>query len=476
MYTSHIGRRLLGLYHQRTGQELSARQFFEQQQYPLFYAHKRYLQWVPSSPFAQKVAAGNLTGGKTEAEVQLATLHHKIATVAPDASFVIGFPAAGVEGTTSGQVSGVGPVVATEEIYCSWIGGALGVGVSGGLSLLLDEDDLLWAVYQGWAHYRTYLEQRPTLKGNQIETWNGHWLAHAFSAEFDPDYPDEPTTIALTDTAGTLAMPTHEWVQVLFALTRHYPTRDLTAYVYSLAQTNRTIGFVPLQLRGIHRMYDLTDKLFLFPAAVQSAGQDQLLRLYAVHYGFARACQFGAIGLAAIEPAKLRDYLPSAYGPVRPPTVKTEAAAIQFAFHQLWILAMLNNQELYDAADRLAGALHQFNDRKREESRDGKRAKTNTSQQLDQVFTKHRPAFFEKLTELLKEAKSEEPYQSIFDDVVRRALLMPIDNFPLFVILTRFRYIARQGDGATPAASSAAKMPAAASATPVAEQTQLNLH
>ncbi len=83
MYTSHIGRRLLGLYHQRTGEELSARQFFELRLYPLFYAHKRYLQWVPSSPFAQKVAAGNLAGGKTEAEVQLATLHHKIAAVAP---------------------------------------------------------------------------------------------------------------------------------------------------------------------------------------------------------------------------------------------------------------------------------------------------------------------------------------------------------------------------------------------------------
>lgn len=450
MYTSHIGRRLLGLYHQRTGENLSARQFFEQRLYPLFYAHKRYLQWVPSSPFAQKVAAGNLVGGKTEAEVQLTTLHRKIATVAPDASFVIGFPAAGVEGTTSGQVSGVGPTVGAEEIYCSWIGGALGVGVSGGLSLLLDEDDVLWALYQGWAHYRTHLEQRPTMKGNQIETWNGHWLTHVFSSEFDPNHPLDELAIELTDTAGTLAMPTREWVQVLFALARHYPTRDLMAYVYSLAQTNRTIGFVPLQLRGISKIYDLTDKLFLFPAAVQSAGQDNLLRLYSAHYGFARACQLGAIGLAAIEPAKLRDYLPSAYGPAKPPNLKTEAAAIQFAFHQLWILAMLNNQELYDTADRLAAALHQF--ATRDTGRNTGRDKMNVNQQVDQVFVKHRPAFIEKLGDMLDAVNAAAPYRDAFDEAVRQVMLMPVDNFPLFIILTRFRYIARQGDGAAPTA------------------------
>jgi hypothetical protein len=450
MYTSHIGRRLLGLYQQHTGEALSARQFFEQQLYPLFYAHKRYLQWVPSSPFAQKVAVGNLTTGKTEAEVQLATLHHKIAAVAPDASFVIGFPAAGVEGTTSGQVSGVGPQVGAEEIYCSWIGGALGVGVSGGLSLLLDEDDVLWALYEGWAHYRTYLDQRPTMKGNQIETWNGHWLAHAFSPEFDPDYPLDDVKIELTDTAGTLAMPTREWVQVLFALARHYPTRDLTAYVYSLAQTNRTIGFVPLQLKGIKKVYDLTDKLFLFPAAVQSVGQDKLLRLYSVHYGFARACQLGVIGLAAIEPAKLRDYLPSSYGPAKPPSVKTEAAAVQFAFQQLWILAMLNNQELYDTADRLAGALHQF--ATRDTDKNAGRGKTNVNQQVDQLFVKHRPLFIEKLGDMLDTVNAAAPYLGAFDEAVRQVMLMPVDNFPLFIILTRFRYIARQGDD-TPAPS-----------------------
>lgn len=445
MYTSYIGRRLLNLYRDKTGEELLARQFFEQQMYPLFYAHKRYLQWVPSSPFAQKVAQGNLVAGKSEADIQLATLHQKIATVAPDASFVIGFPAAGVEGTTSGQVSGVGPQVGSDEIYCSWIGGALGIGVSGGLSLLLDEDDVLWALYQGWAHYRTYLEQRPGMKGNQIDTWNGHWLTHAFSPLFEDVYPLDGFDITLTDTSGTLSMPTKEWVQVIFALANHYK-RNLTAYVYSLAQTNRTIGFVPLHLNGVNRVRDLNSKLFLFPEAVQSAGTDALLRLYATYYGFARACQLGAIGLAAIEPAKLRDYVGGPdYGP-KPISVKTEEAAIQFAFQQIWILAMLNNQELYTAADRLAEALHQFT--QRNDHRDSGRGKKNLDRQAESVFVRNRAAFIERLTDILAESGSQAAaYLDVFDEAVRQATLMPVDNFPLFIILTRFRYVARQSQG-----------------------------
>ena len=107
---------------------------------------------------------------------------------------------------------------------------------------------------------------------------------------------------------------------------------------------------------------------------------------------------------------------------------------------------MLNNQELYDAADRLAGALQQY-------SGTAKQGKMNLDRQVEKVFVKHRPAFIERLTEILEESKSAaSDYASAFDEAVRQVMLMPVDNFPLFIILTRFRYIARQGDGAAPTA------------------------
>jgi len=248
------------------------------------------------------------------------------------------------------------------------------------------------------------------------------------------------------------------------------------AYVWKLGiKTNNTVGFIPLHLGEIYKVCDLEDKLFLFPEAVRSDGRDKLRSLYITQYGFARACQFGAVGLAAIEPAKLRDYLPSAYGPAKPPAVKTEAAAIQFAFHQLWILAMLNNQELYDTADRLAGALHQF--AIRDIGKNAGRGKNNVNQQVEQVFVKHRPVFIEKLGDMLDAVNAASPYRDAFDEAVRQVMLMPVDNFPLFIILTRFRYIARQNDGATSVAGSQEETVAAiASKAPAAtEQPQLNL-
>jgi hypothetical protein len=53
-----------------------------------------------------------------------------------------------------------------------------------------------------------------------------------------------------------------------------------------------TIGFDAAAVR-VSRVYDLTD-IFLFRGCTRSAGKDDLMRLYAVHYGFAR--QFGDRG------------------------------------------------------------------------------------------------------------------------------------------------------------------------------------
>lgn len=441
MYTSYIGRRFLTLWNERTGRDLSARQFFDEELHPVFFAHDKYLQWVPNSPFAQKVAQKDLVPGTTTAAVQLAKLHRNVRELAPDASFVLGFPAAGTTGTTSGQVSGVGPQIAAEDVYCSWIGGALGVGVSGGLTLLLDQDEVLWTLYEGWSRYRALLSQRDGLKGNQIDTWNGRWLTHAFDPDFNPRQPlaGFDFDAALDTKDGSSALRTQAWVKVLFALATTYKER-ITAYVYSLAQTNRTVGFVPLELGAVEDMYQLSQRLFQLSPAIRD--WQLVTSLYETHYGFARACQLGSIGLAAIEPAKLQDYLP---GNDKKINLKTDAERLQFDIYQLWILAMLNNQELYNAADQLAGALQQY-------SGTAKQGKMNLDRQVEKVFVKHRPAFIERLTEILEEAKSAASgYTALFDEAVRQVMLMPVDNFPLFIILVRFRYIARQsGDSTTP--------------------------
>lgn len=428
MYTSYIGRRFLTLWNERTGHDLSARQFFDEQLHPLFFAHDKYLQWVPNSPFAQKVAQKDLVGGASAAVIQLEKLHRNVRELPPDASFVIGFPAAGTAGTTSGQVSGVGPTVEADDIYCSWIGGALGIGVSGGLSLLLDEDDVLWTLYEGWPHYRAYLSQRPGLKGNQIDTWNGRWLTHAFDEYFDPNEPTANFHFDrdLVTKDGSSSISTQRWIDVLFALTQRYPNR-LMAYVYSLAQTNRTIGFVPLELQQVDDLYQWAQRLFQLSPVVRD--WTSLRKLYETQYSFARACEQGSIGLAAIEPAKLREYMP---GKDRTPSLKTEADRIQLDIYQLWIIAMLSNQALDDAATSLANALLDF-------VNSDTRGKTTYAQAIKALWTaSNRRMFVAALNQMM--GKGAASYD-VFDAVVTKSHSIPADQFPFFITLVHFRYL-----------------------------------
>lgn len=448
MYTSYIGQRFLALWNERTGHDLSARQFFDEEMFPLFYDSAKYLQWVASSPFAQdlnKEEKGLVLNGRSPYEIKLGKFHEKVNSgLQPDGSFAVGFPAADTIATTSGQVSNTGPRIDAEEIYCTWIGSALGIGVGSSFSILLDEDEVLWALYKGWALYRLYLDQRLPLKANQIDTWNGQWLAHVFDDEVYKEH--EPTAGFMFDDKieikdGTASIRTQSWVKTLFVLARKYKRRIL-AYAYSFSKQNKTLGFIPLEMKEVENLYELSQKLFELSPTIRS--WNKLADVYETHYNFKRACEQGSIGLAAIEPAKLQEYMPGKDRKISP---KTEADRIQLDIYQLWIIAMLNNQELYGAADRLADALLQF--AHRDDGRNAGRGKTNTSQQVEQVFVKHRPAFIEKLTELLSAVKSEEPYCSVFDEVVRHIMGMPVDNFPLFIILTRFRYVARQGTAAS---------------------------
>lgn len=61
----------------------------------------------------------------------------KIEESEADASIARGYASLDVTATTSGQVTDLKLPNSQEEIYTSWIGDALGIGVQGGFSILL---------------------------------------------------------------------------------------------------------------------------------------------------------------------------------------------------------------------------------------------------------------------------------------------------------------------------------------------------
>jgi hypothetical protein len=102
----------------------------------------------------------------------------KIESGIPSGSIYVGYGAEEIQATSSGQLSSINIEINEEEIYTSWIGQGLGVGVSGGFVMLLQEDEILLSLFEGWKYYRQYLGQTPKVKDKQIETWNGQWLCH----------------------------------------------------------------------------------------------------------------------------------------------------------------------------------------------------------------------------------------------------------------------------------------------------------
>ena len=419
MYHSVIGKRLVECVNRREGTEYTVREFFDAVYIPLFFGSARLMQYINNSPFDQAIGKQKKVFSDELIKECLRQVHDKAQGQEPDASFFLGGPASGSIETTSGQVTSLKIPVFEEDVYASWIGAALGLTVQGGLALLIDAEEVLLTTYDGWLEYRKFLDQTPKMKPLQINTWNGQWVANRMAHEprFDP----------IADKEGA-ALTTQAWVQLLFAISFYYsatPTFQLTAYVYSLGQSNTTLGFVRLNLPEVRLPFDLYRQLFKFP---DNMSPKRFLSLYDTEMSFRRACESTQIGLRALEP---KDLFNARKGIPKKPNNTEGEKQIAFDTYQTWIIAMLNNKELLQKSEELAEALNQF-------SQQGERGKKVNTQMVDQLLQKkNRREFIEGLTEILLQDTDK---RELFEQTVSDILALSPDNVPLFLTLLRFKY------------------------------------
>jgi hypothetical protein len=432
MYTSFIGKKFLAAWNAREGRALTARQFFDEVMFPDFFDDERHLMHVHGSAFFQKVAEKDLATGKSEPQIRRENLHKSVATKPPSGSTFVGYAAEGTTGTTSGQVSGIRVKIEQEDVYASWIGEALAMGVSGGFYMLSEREELLLMVFEGWRIYRKFLNQTPNLKGRQVETWNGQWITYRLDGG-DPDgfYPSFEEKTDVKTKTKYWAINTLEWTKLVFAFCKKFPGEVLTVYAYNLSQTNTTLGFLNLNLPEVSRLYQFRDKVFLDKG--ESVLTYQEIESLEPLFNFKRAAEFGAIGLRALEPNKLRDYLPQ-----RDPkknkdiNLTKEDTRKQFQIFKLWIYAMLNRTELLELAGQIAHLLHQFEDAGKDR---GKKVNDQLSEEVRGATSLR--VFVDKLGEVL----ALFPLASeTFRKAVDNAIKMPGDQLPLFVALIRFEY------------------------------------
>lgn len=430
MITSAIGKIFLEAYNEEYGTHYDARSFFIEQFYPLFFDQNKYMMTAGNSPLENpKLSWDDMIKGKKIYETagqrksRFDKLVKKIEESEGDASIARGYPSLDTSATTSGQVTDMCLLLSKDDIYYSWLGDALGVGIQGGFSILFNHKGLLLDIFKGWKLYRQILVSTGMLKGNQVNTWNGQWLSHYYDArEYDENNPLSGFAPYVANKDGVISLETQTWTKILIGISRKYKNSQVMGYVYNIGQTNTTIGFIPFNLTHIRRPVQLYEKIF-----GMSNGRNAEA-LWGTAIGFKIACTNGAIGIKAMEPKGLRDYI---YKGKQPKPPKNEEETISFNVYKIWILAMLNNEDLWEKSQKLAELLNEASIDK-DKSISTKRR--NIVATLLEAANKKQ--FVAAATEIVPYISELEE----FKDLVKEIHAMPTDNVPYFLTLLRFQY------------------------------------
>ena len=457
MIAATIGRTFLNAWNEKYQKEYSAKEFFDKEYFSLFFDHPKYMQWITNSPFVQ-MKKGQKPELLTHDEriEKLNDLHAKIDSGLRDASIAIGFPASEEKefATTSGLVTDLNLQPHADEVYLSWIGGGLGVGVAGGYSIFFNHPQILLTIYDGWKIYRKFLNDATLdkLAGNKINSWNGQWLSFAYSLDYEenPDFGFLSNCNFFKQDEKEIVIDIIFWAKFYFNLSEKLSDETVTAYIYSLGQTNKTMGFIPFRFhqgRSILGIYKI-----LFGENDALTQKKDYENMFGIH--IKRACELGAVGLQALEPHGLREYFDKAKMPDFSTTSVTEKNSeapkafeerkkkanqknyeniISFRTYKTWLLAMItkNKQEDLHYSEEVAKALKEY----RADAKKRDRANLLENELLQ---AKTKKQFLDGLATLIKDVdpKLLETFKTLRDKVH----LMTAEDFGYFVVLLKFDY------------------------------------
>jgi hypothetical protein len=429
MIAAIIGKLFLEAYNEKFKSNYTAKEFFVEKYYDLFFNHNKYMMSAGNSPLENpKISWDKMRSGQIPYEAferrkdRFSKTIEKIENEPADASIAIGFASLDLAATTSGQITNLNLPIKNDDVFLSWIGSGFGIGVQSGLSILFTNKQILLDLFYGWQLYREYLNKTPNLRGNQINTWNGQWLAHRYNRNtYDSLNPTASFDPFGTMKNGGMEVTTQSWTKVLVGIARNHPDSSLIGYVYSLGQTNITVGYITFELPHIRQPFELYVKYF------GTFRTDQVEQLFGTAVGFTKACQMGAIGINALEPKGFRDCLNKGFVP----KYSNEAEKnINHNTYQIWLLAMLNNEQLWEKAQKIAIALNSH-------SMSDKNAKKGKSQDVSNLLTSvNKKQFIEALTSIVK----DNPNTGQLSEIAELIHTMPIDNVPYFLTLIRFQY------------------------------------
>ncbi len=431
MITAVVGRTFLDAYNNKYNKQLTPKEFFMEEYFELFYNHPKYMQWVTNSPFVQ-MKGGQKVNLLTNVErlEKLNSLHAKVLNETADASFALGFPASEAKefASTSGLVSDLVIPTNEDEIYLSWIGSGLGIGVAGGYTLLFDDPLITIQTFEGWKVYRKYLNDATLekLRGNQIGTWNGQWLSYSLHENFDEQFDFSLLTdekIFSID-SEKIEVNTVFWSKLFFSLSQLYPDASLTAYIYGFGQTNKTIGFIPFQLKSGTKLKHIYSQLVTSDHSISNKDFETFFGMH-----IKRACELGSIGLQSLRPEGLVKYMNES----KNLSFKNEDDKINYYVFKTWLIAMLskNKEEVTEYTLKLAETILRYRN-------SGTKNDRKTLVEKELFESKSKKGFIEHLTTMIKDLDKND--LSVIKNFKDEIHLMTNEEFGYFSTLLKFDY------------------------------------
>ena len=155
--------------------------------------------------------------------------------------------------------------------------------------------------------------------------------------------------------------------------------------------------------------------------------------LWGTAIGIKTACTYGVIGIKAMEPKGLRDYVypKGNKAPKQPKAPKNENEQTNFNVYKIWILAMLNNDDLWEKSQELAELLNDASCNK------NKSISTKPKNLVEAMLAAtNKKLFVEAATEVIPFIDKIDEFKGLVKEIHG----MPTDNVPYFLTLLRFQY------------------------------------
>jgi len=233
-----------------------------------------------------------------------------------------------------------------------------------------------------------------------------------------------------------LEFPTVSWVNVVTKIAQMHNSPQYLGYVYNIGQTNTTVGFIPFELPQIRKPYELYRRIFGEDAYLKD--ETKMIKIFGGEYGFQAACQKGSIGIEALEPKGLRDYIYGSKGKIKMPDYRKadEDQVVTFNTYKIWVLAMLNNEQLWEKSLQIANALVEY----ASGGKKGKMDHINTVEKF--LVSSTKKSVIENIIPMIQNA-SEKVILYSFCEAINK---MSNEDNRYFLTLIRFQYAYKKSE------------------------------